>query len=283
MAELGAGGHEAIPAPPSTEIDLATSPDLAPLIRATEPDAVAHLAAVTFVPDATNDPDLARRVTVGGTSALFAGLDEAGSTAAVLISSSADVYGAPSELPIRETAAIRPVNEYGRTKVAQERVAVEAAARRTIVIARAFNHVGPGQRPVFVAPKLARDVVRLRSNTLDSIPIGDVSVRRDFIDVRDVVVAYRELLEAAAAGRMKERSATFNVGSRHSISIGELLTRLCQLADVEPRWHVDPSQLRPDVIRDRYADTSALRTLTGWEPRIELDDSLRDLLASTSG
>jgi len=284
LPELQGAGHEVIPAPSSSELDLGASPDLAPLLREANPDAVVHLAAITFVPQATGDPELARRVTVGGTEALFAGLDAAGNRAAVLIPSSADVYGVPAALPIPESAALQPHNEYGRTKLAQEDVARAAAERgRMVVIARAFNHLGPGQRTTFVAPKLARDVLRLRAGEIDSIPIGDVTARRDFTDVRDVVAAYRLLLEATVGARTPDPCSVYNVGSGRSIAISELLARMCELAGVEARWHVDTAQLRPDEIHDRYADTTALRDLTGWAPRIPLDDSLRDLLASTSG
>jgi GDP-4-dehydro-6-deoxy-D-mannose reductase len=281
LPELEAAGHEAVAAPSSADLDLASSPDLGPLIRSVRPDAVAHLAAVTFVPDATRDPDRAWRVNVDGTTALFAGLAAEGSQAAVLVASSADVYGTPDSLPVRETAELRPQNAYGRSKVAQEEVARAAArAARSVVLARSFNHIGPGQRPTFIAPKLARDVLRLQSGDLDSIPVGDVTTRRDFVDVRDVVLGYRLLLEVATGSRVE--GAPYNVGSGRSVAISELLARLCELAGVEPRWHVDPDQFRPNEIPDRYADITAIRALTGWEPRIPLDQSLRDVLASAS-
>jgi len=281
LPELEAAGHEAISAPPSAELDLGASPDLAPLIRATKPDAVAHLAAISYVPAATGDPDLARRVNVDGTRALFTGLEAAGSRATVLITSSAAVYGNAEELPIRETALLRPESPYGETKLAQERVAAGAAWRgRSVVIARAFNHIGPGQRPVFVAPKFARDVLRLRSGAIDSVPVGDIEVRRDYVDVRDVAFAYRLLLEKVHAVPAELR--TYNVGSGHSVAIRELLTRLFELAGVEPRWHVDPALLRPGEVCDGYADISAITSLTGWQPRIPLEQSLRDLLAASA-
>jgi GDP-4-dehydro-6-deoxy-D-mannose reductase len=279
MAELEEAGHEAIAAPRMEQLDLGASPDLRPLIRRVDPDTVAHLAAVSFVPEATVDPDRARRVNVEGTRALIQGLDAARSDAALLVTSTAEVYGVPDRLPLTEDAPLRPLNVYAETKVEQERIALQAAGRgRSVVITRAFNHIGPGQRPRFVVPALARRVLELKAARVDAIPVGNVDVRRDFTDVRDVVVAYRRLLEVFGDPRTDRGAAVYNVGSGRSISILDLLVRLCKLAGVEPRWRVDAAQVRAVDIPDSYADSTRLRAITGWGPRIPLDRSLLDVL-----
>ena len=283
VLELATAGHTVIEAPSHRELDLGGSPDLVPLVRDARPDAVAHLAAVAYLPDAEADPEHAERVNVGGTEALFKALDAAGSNAAVLVTSTADVYAPTVPLPIDEEAEVAPRSVYGKTKVAQEAVA-QAAARdgRAVAIARAFNHVGPGQRPVFVVPALARRVLEVRAGRTASIAIGNVSARRDFTDVRDVVLAYRLLLERMADAERSEAATIVNVGTGRSVAIEEVLRLLCTLAGVEPRWHVDEAQVRPIDIADRVADIGRLRLITGWEPRIPLETSLRDVLASTS-
>jgi GDP-4-dehydro-6-deoxy-D-mannose reductase len=284
LPELEAAGHEAVAGPSSKELDLGSSPDFVGVIRETRPDAVAHLAAISFVPAVEADPEHARRVNVEGTKALLAGLDAVRSDAPVLVTSSAEVYGVPDRLPVSETAAVRPVNAYGLTKVDQERVAIEARTRgRRLAITRAFNHVGPGQRPSFVVPKMARSVLQLRSGAIESIPLGNIDRRRDFTDVRDVVVAYRLVLEALADHRDLRDPPIYNVGSGRSISIREVLEAMCALTGVAPRWHVDPDLLRTDDVQDNRADASALRAATGWAPRIPFEQSLRDVLASTTG
>jgi GDP-4-dehydro-6-deoxy-D-mannose reductase len=285
LPELASAGHTVFELPPHPKLDLGASPDLAPLIREAQPDVVAHLAGIAFLPDAEADPDLAERVNVGGTRALFDGLDAAGSDAAVLVTSTADVYAPDAPLPIGEAAEVAPRSTYGRSKVAQEEVARAAAVRgRPVTVVRAFNHIGPGHRPVFVVPALARRVLALKRGEADAIPIGDVSARRDFTDVRDVVRAYRLLLEWMAGGAQPVAEAsTVNVGSGKSVSIEDVLRTMCAIAGMEPVWRVDEAQLRANEIRDRIADTALLRSLTGWEPVIPLETSLRDVLEDAAG
>jgi GDP-4-dehydro-6-deoxy-D-mannose reductase len=281
VPELASAGHAVIEAPDHRELDLGSSPDLGPLVRDARPDAVAHLAGLSFLPDAEQDPAMAERVNVGGTEAVFAALDATGSNAPVLVTSTADVYAPDAPLPINETANVAPRSAYGRSKVGQEGVARAAARRgRAVTIVRAFNHIGPGQRPVFVVPAFAQRVLELKEGRTDSIPVGSLAPRRDFTDVRDVVRAYRMLLE-----RMVDSGTdptVVNVGSGHSASMEEVLRTLCSLAGVEPRWRVDRERLRPNEVPDRVADTTLLRSLVPWEPRIPLETSLRDVLASTS-
>jgi GDP-4-dehydro-6-deoxy-D-mannose reductase len=282
VPELAAAGHAVIEAPSHRELDLGSSPDLLPLVRDARPDGVAHLAGVTFLPDAERDRAMADRVNVGGTEALFAALDAAGSRAAVLVTSTADVYALDAPLPINETAEVAPRSAYGRSKVGQEGVASAAARRgRAVTIVRAFNHIGPGQRYVFAVPAFAQRVLELKAGRTDSIPVGSLAPRRDFTDVRDVVRAYRLLLERMAVSQHGEEARILNVGSGRSVSMEEILRSLCSIAGVEPVWRVDPAQLRPNEIPDRVADTALLRSLIAWEPQIPLETSLRDVLASS--
>lgn len=284
VPDLAAAGHTVVQAPGSAELDLAGAPDLTPLVRKAEPDAVVHLAGVTFLPDAEADPARAEQVNVGGTEALFRALSAAGSPAAVLVTSTADVYAPDAPLPINEDAEVAPRSAYGRSKAAQETVA-RAAARdgRRVTIVRAFNHIGPGQRPDFVVPAFARRVLDLESGRADDIPVGSLAARRDFTDVRDVVRAYRLLLERMVASAPASEATLVNVGSGRSVSMEEILRTLCSIVGVEARWRVDPAWLRPNEIPDRVADTTLLQSLVPWEPRIPLETSLRDVLAGTSG
>jgi GDP-4-dehydro-6-deoxy-D-mannose reductase len=280
-AELEAGGHEAIAAPSQRDVDLATSPDLAPVIREVAPDAVAHLAGMAFAPDAKRDPEAALRVNAGGTTILLESMDRAGSLAAALVVSSGDVYGRPEQLPLREDMPTRASDPYGKSKVAQERAALAAHGRgRRLVIVRAFNHIGPGQRPTFAAPAIARRVLALKRGQASDIPIGNVDVRRDFTDVRDVVRAYRLLLEALAREELPVRPPVVNVGSGRSVPVRDLIAILCGIADVPMRIRRDPEFVRPNEPAEIRADISRVRELVGWRPQIPLEKSLADLLAS---
>jgi GDP-4-dehydro-6-deoxy-D-mannose reductase len=196
------------------------------------------------------------------------------------VTSTADVYAPEAPLPIGEDAEVAPRSAYGKSKVAQEDVARAAAGRgRSVTIVRAFNHIGPGQRDVFVVPALARRVLDLKASRTSSIPVGNVKARRDFTDVRDVVRAYRLLLERR--GDSGSPALVVNVGSGRSVAIEDVLRTLCELAGVEPRWHVEPTFVRSNEIMDRVADVSLARSLVGWEPQIPLATSLRDVLASS--
>jgi GDP-4-dehydro-6-deoxy-D-mannose reductase len=284
--ELLAHGHEVEAAPGPDALDIADRRGLARWLDhpAGRPDAVVHLAGMAFAPDAGHDPAEAFRVNVGGTVALFEALREIGIRPPVLVSGSADVYGTPrqQDLPLRENAPLAPNSPYSLSKVAQEGVAVEAAARYgfPLVLTRSFNHTGPGQRPVFVAPAMAQRVRAVKMGQASSIPAGNVDVRRDLTDVRDVVVAYRLLLEAAAAGKMADRFTIVNVASGAAVTVREIIERLCALAGVAPVIEIDQSLVRPNDPHEIRGDATLIRQLVGWQPRIPLEQTLADLLAA---
>ena len=282
-AELHGAGHEAIPAPPQAELDLAvaSADDVAAVVRASSPDALVHLAAISFAPDADRNPELAVATNGRGTQVLLGGLAVAGSAAVALVVSSADVYGRPQSLPIDEQAPTDADRPYGRSKLAQEAAALEAhAAGRPVIIARSFNHLGPGQRESFAAPAFARRVLAVKRGEVSAIAVGNVDVRRDFTDVRDVVHAYRLLLEALGRSEIRLEPPVVNIGSGRSVAIRDILAILCRLADVPMLLHQDPALVRPNEPPEIRADISRVHELVGWRPQIPLERSLADLLAS---
>ncbi len=206
VSELRQKGHTVVPAPGPEELDITDLDGLARWLGdpSDPPEAVVHLAGMAFAPDAKTDPAEAFRVNVGGTIALFEALRLVGIKPAVLVTGSSEVYGSPRsrDLPLSESARLAPSHPYGMSKIAEEAVAVEASARYgfPVVVTRSFNHAGPGQRPVFVVPSMARRVVAMQRGETKSIRAGNVNVRRDLTDVRDVVRAYRLLLEVTAQG-----------------------------------------------------------------------------------
>ncbi len=285
VRELRAAGHEVFAGPTRAQADLANARALGALrsaIEAANPTAVAHLAAVAFGPDARRDPAYAEAVATTGTRTLFDALDEVGSAAAVLVTSSSEVYGKPrpEDLPLNEDAPTRPDSPYGRAKLGQESVA-EAAANggRRVIITRAFNHTGPGQRPEFVAPALARRVLDAASGRAASIRVGNLDVSRDIADVRDIVRAYRLLLEADQGPEPLDLSTAFNVATGTAVSVRSLLATLCRLAHVEVPIYPDPDLIRDGEATEIVGDASRLRNRTGWQPKIPIERTLADLLA----
>jgi GDP-4-dehydro-6-deoxy-D-mannose reductase len=284
--ELRNHGHEVVCAPGPDVLDIA---DRSGLVRWLDhpggrPDAVMHLAGMAFAPDAGHDPAEAFRVNVGGTVALFEALREIGVRPPVLVSGSADVYGTPrpDDLPLREDAPLAPNSSYSLSKTAQEGAAAEASARYgfPVIVTRSFNHTGPGQRPVFVVPAMAQRVMAVKRGQATSIPAGNVDVRRDLTDVRDVVAAYRLLLEAAALGKLGDRFTVVNVASGEAVTVRNVIERLCALTGVAPVIEIDPALVRADDPVEIRGDATLIRRIVGWQPVIPLDQTLRDVLAT---
>jgi GDP-4-dehydro-6-deoxy-D-mannose reductase len=282
IEELRAAGHE-IAGRPGERVDITDTAAVDRLVREARPEGVVHLAAVSFGPDATRDPDAAMLVNARGTKSLLdalAGLDPA---PAVVLSSSSDVYGAPDpeDLPLTEDAPTRPTSAYGRSKLEGERVALAVAEPGPcrMAIVRPFNHTGPGQRPEFVAPALARRVLAARAAGDREIVVGNIDVRRDIGDVRDLARALRLILEALAA-RTIPSGTILNVATGRSVAIRDVVATIADIAGVEIEPRVDASLVRPDDPPEIRGDASRLTALTGWQPSIPLRRTLEDLVAS---
>jgi GDP-4-dehydro-6-deoxy-D-mannose reductase len=270
--------------PPQDDLDIVDSHAVQAFIADAGPDAVVHLAGMAFGPDAARDPSEAERVNVTGTATLLNALTTSSRPpAVVVVAGSADVYGRPDpeDLPLRESAAVRPATDYGRSKLRQEQTALAIGRDSGIPLAttRSFNHTGPGQRAEFVAPALARRILAAAADGSRDIPVGNLDVRRDMSDVRDVARAYRLILEGLANGGVRPGTIV-NVASGRSVSIREIVAMLSDIAGVTVTPRVDPALVRVGDPLELVGDASLLRELTGWEPRIPLRRTLEDLVAS---
>ncbi len=240
------------------------------------PDVIFHLAALTHVGESWHRADDFTRVNVVGTQRVLDAAFEVVPSSTTLVVSSAEVYGVVNEedLPLRETFRLAPANPYSASKVEAERVAHEAVRRRgqRVVIARPFNHVGPGQSTNFVLPALVSRLLDARERGEDEIPVGDLSTRRDFCDVRDVVRAYRLLAVLGDSGEI------YNVASGHDVALADVAAQL--VARIAPRvkFVVDPALLRPIDVPVSRGDYDKLHSATGWSPTIPLSVSLDDIV-----
>ena len=234
-----------------------------------------HLAARSFVPASWHDPVATLRVNVEGTLHVLDAARAAG-TRRVLVVGSAEEYGRVDDrdIPLRETAPLRPASPYGASKVAASYLALQAwlgTGLETIRV-RPFSHTGPGQTDSFLVPALARRIVDAERNGADAIPAGALDPVRDVSDVRDVVRAYRLLIERGAPGEV------YNVCRGEGVSVRELAERLLAQAARPLRIHVDPGLLRAAEIPRLVGDSSKLHAATGWEARLPLDDTLAAVL-----
>lgn len=274
-------GHEVL-APEGLDVTIAD--DVVDVLTELAPDAVAHLAAVAFAPDAASEPGRAFETTIGGTINVFEAVRQIPRPPAVLVTGSSEVYGAPGpdDLPLRETASVRPRTPYSLSKAAQESVGLAYAAREglRVCVTRSFNHAGPGQRPVFVVPALAERVRAMAQGEATSIATGNLDVRRDLTDVRDVADAYRRLLEALLDGTVPAGGLLLNVCSGRAVAIRSVLEELCRLAGVEPVVTMDPGLMRPDDAPEIRGDATRIERLLGWRATTPLTTTLADVWAA---
>lgn len=287
-ATLAAAGHEVhglalapanVPGTTAVHVaDLLEQAALGGVVAAVRPEAVVHLAALSFVPAAEADPRLAVRVNVEGTVALLGALDEAAPAARLLLVASADAYGrvAPEEVPIHERVPLRPISVYGATKAAAETMALQWARlrRRDVVVARPFNHTGPGQAASFAVPAFARQLARIEGGLQEPVVrVGDLSPVRDVSDVRDVARGYHALLEDGVSGEC------YNLCAGRGVAIRELLERLIAASGLAVRIETDPALVRPVDVPRIVGSHARATEVTGWRPGISLETTLGDVLA----
>lgn len=264
---------------PWTVIDLTESEKVCVLIEDFRPDLVIHLAAQASV-GMGGVAGATWRSNVGGAIALAEALARHTPNVTVLNVSSAEVYGLSFlDGPVNEESPLRPVSVYGRTKVAAEEVFSDVLPPTAkLICARPFNHAGPGQDERFVVPALAAQVARIECGDEEPpILTGNLDVERDFLDVRDVVRAYVELIRQAESLAMR---SAFNICSGHSFKISDLLFKLQAMTSFPISAEKDPSRTRGAEIPRTVGDASAIRRAIGWVPRIELDQTLREVLDS---
>jgi len=253
--------------------------DLEAVVRTLQqhrPDVIYHLAAMTHVGESWNDPGLFTRVNVLGTANVLKAARTVVPNALVLLVSSSDVYGVVSEadLPLRETHPPVPANPYAQSKREAEQIAFDAVRNehQQVIVVRPFNHVGPGQSIQFVVPALVSRLLEAKNDGLGEIPVGDLSPRRDFSDVRDVVRAYRLLTRFGKSGEI------YNVASGQNVALLDLAHQLVALLCPGVKLVPDESLFRPVEIPVMRGSAQKLHDTTGWEPTIPLSQSLADVV-----
>ncbi len=264
-----------------TGLDLGSGPDLLDtegwrkIVAEYEPDVIYHLAGWSDVGRSWDDPTTAFAVNALGTVSVLEAARLAG-TSRVVVISSADVYGlvTPDVLPLTELHPVLPRSPYGASKQAAEAVSLQYWRGFGVdtVIARPFNHLGTGQSLQFVASAFAAQIATAEAGGPNELRHGDLSPHRDITDVRDVVRAYRLLATDGEPGEV------YNVCSGQTVSMQHLLDALLSLSNAPVERVLDPDLIRPvdlPVLRGSFAK---LRSATGWEPEIHLDETLTSVL-----
>ena len=238
-------------------------------------DALIHLAAGSSVSESWADPGEAWRVNTLGTVNVLEAVRARAPGARVLVVSTGEVYGRAERVPTPEGARIAPVSPYAASKAAAELAAGQARdAGLDVVIARAFQHEGPGRDERFAVGSWSAQIVRAEEAGGGTVRVGDLTARRDITDVRDVVRAYAALLDRAVP------ADTYNVASGKAVEMEHVLDLLVGLTTVRIEIERDPERSRPADLPVVCGNAARLRGATGWTPTIPLEQTLADTLTA---
>lgn len=259
------------------QADLQDAARVSDVLSQYQPDVIVHLAAQSHIPTAWQKPWETFENNVRGQLNLFQGVIAAKLAPRILVVSSNEVYGATSsdELPIRESKVMRPNNPYAVSKATQDLMAIQywMSHRMDVIVARPFNHTGPGQLPQFVVPGFAKQIAEIETGAQPPVMrLGNMAAERDFTDVRDIVRAYFMLIEKGVGGQI------YNVCSGTPRSIQSILDSLFKLTPVKIAQETDPNKFRPADTPVSFGDNSHIRDAIGWQPIITFEQTLADIL-----
>ncbi|GLV24649.1 GDP-6-deoxy-D-lyxo-4-hexulose reductase [Sphingobium sp. TomTYG45] len=247
--------------------DLTDAQGLKNIVADLRPDKIAHLAAIAFVSHGVVE-DIYRTNIVGSRN-LFEAISATGGVDAVLLASSANIYGNRVSGAIDENVAPDPVNDYAVSKLSSEFVAHLYRERLPIIIARPFNYTGVGQSIDFVIPKIISHVQRKAKH----IELGNLDVARDFSDVRDVVHTYATLLsDHGAAGEV------FNICSGEARSLGDVIAMIKEISGHDFNVTVNPAFVRQNEVKTLWGDRSKIEAFSGQRPLYSLRETLAWML-----
>jgi GDP-4-dehydro-6-deoxy-D-mannose reductase len=258
-------------------LDLRDVQAVRDLLAKIQPEQIYHLAAQAFVPTSFEDPwDTLENNIRSQLNLILACLSQ-NMKPRFLVVGSAETYGMvkPEDIPIHEEIPLRPSSPYSVSKVAQDMMGLQyhISHQLPIIRVRPFNHTGPGQDERFVVPAFAMQIARIENGLQEPIvKVGDLSAERDFTDVRDVVRAYRLVVEQGIPGEV------YNISSGASHSIQSVLDELRNQSTIPIKVETDPARMRPNAIPVLRGDATKLQKALGWQPTISFNQMLKDVL-----
>jgi len=259
------------------ECDLRDATAVRRMLSAVRPERIFHLAAQSYVPTSWRAPGETLAGNIAAQVNLFEAARELALPARFHIAGSSEEYGRvlPDEIPIREENPLRPLSPYAVSKVTQDLLAYQywMSYRLHTVRTRGFNHTGPRRGEVFVTSNFARQIVQIEKGLREPVVwVGNLDAMRDFSDVRDMVRAYWLALEHGEPGEV------YNICSGRGYTVRGLLEILLDLAHVKVEIREDPARLRPSDVNVLVGDCTRFRSITGWEPTIPFEVTLKDIL-----
>lgn len=261
----------------TAELDILEESSIKELLLKFRPDYIFHLAAQSSVAVSWKKPALTVDINIKGCVNLLEAVRAAEISPRILFIGSSEEYGyaANRPEPVDESVRPEPANIYAVSKLTQNMIGELycKAYGMDIISVRAFNHIGPGQTPQFVVADFCNQVVEISAGRKEPVmKVGNLSAKRDFTDVRDIVRAYALLAEKGKSGE------TYNVGSGQAVSIQSVLDRIINISGISIAVETDPQKLRPVDVPFIEADVSKLKMDTGWARSISLEQSLADIL-----
>ena len=247
------------------------------IISEIRPDIIFHLAALTSPAESLKNPVETINNNVSGQLNILEAVRNLEIDCKMLVVSSAEVYGNVNEknIPTTESAELLPNTPYGVSKATQDLLGYQYSKSYGLknVRVRPFNHIGPGQAPIFVVSAFAKQIAMIERGQQEKIiKVGNLTPKRDFTDVRDVVRAYKLLMEKGKAGEV------YNIGSGKSYEISEILNILLSFSSEKIEVVEEESLVRKVDVKELRCDFSKLNNDTGWEPEIPIEKSLQDTL-----
>ena len=259
------------------DADLRDASSVTAIIEEVKPDLVFHLAAQASVSRSWQDPEGTLVNNIVGQLNLLQAVIKADINPRILILGSNEEYGSVpiDKLPVREDYPLRPINPYAVSKVAQDMLGYQyyASHKLQCIRVRPFNHLGPRQSETFVSASFAKQVAKAELGLSEPvIHVGDLTIKRDYTDVRDIVRGYLLLITKGEPGEV------YNIGSGRMTTIGAILDFFVRRSKVSLSIKQDPELLRPSDAPATLSDCSKIRSQTGWEPKVPVEQTLADIL-----
>jgi GDP-4-dehydro-6-deoxy-D-mannose reductase len=257
----------------AAEVDVTDPAAAAGVVRQSQPRAVVHLAALSWVAESWSEPARVWEVNAVGTVNVLEAVRRECQEARVVLASTGEVYGRAERIPTPEDEPVAPVSPYAASKAAAELACMQAwEADVDVAVARAFQHEGPGRDERFAVGSWTRQLAELELAGGGALRVGNLEVERDILDVRDVCRAYRLLLEPSVA------AGVYNVATGKPVRISRVVEILVGMARCPVTVEPDPSRFRPADIPRLSGDPERLELTTAWRPQIPLEQTLADTL-----
>lgn len=260
------------------KVDLLNREHVGDILKDFKPQYLLHLASISSVGHSWKNPNDSF---VNNTNIFLNLVDQIrllDIPCRVLSIGSSEEYGNVSQvqLPLTEESPLNPISPYAVARVSQEMISKIYADGygMDIIMTRSFNHIGPGQKNVFVISSFAKQLVHIANDPSASkmVTTGDLSIIRDFVDVRDVVKAYYLLLKHGKKGEV------YNICSGTGVSLQQIMDTMCTILDIKITLQQDANLIRPNDNRIIVGSAAKIKDDLGWSPEISLDKSLTDII-----